>query len=215
MYSNYYMDAVSVLNAAFSVNNMFSISSFHTPLFNQGIVESCLIEPLSTEDSDRANLKMSLQFKEYVQDETGGFVQASRTINFVILNPEGDRHWTRRMKLYVWDGNYPDTVAIDRDTGEVYLLYLGTDTAEFKHYSELGLDKLEAALSSLNYNAPYYIFISDKAMFEYIDGGEGYNHLLRNTYIMLDGSDKVRIDFRGEPLEEERLNALSNLEACF
>lgn len=214
MYGNYYEDASRLLESVFSVNNTFCISSFHSPLFNQGIVEACKVSPFAAEDSDRSNINLSIQFKEYIQDDTGAFTQVSHTRDFILLNPEGDTRWTRRMRLYVWDNNYPDTIAIDRHTGEVYALYLGTESAEFKHFSAIPVDELETVLMALDYNAPFYIFLDDKAMFDFIDGGEGFNHLLHNTYIMLIGTNKARINFRKNKSEEES-NALSDIEVEF
>lgn len=211
MYGNYYEDAVRTLESVFRVNNTFCISSFHSPLFNQGIVESCKVTPLASEDSDRSNVLLSVRFKEYIQDDKGAFTYTSSTREFIIFNPEGDTRWTRRMKLSVWDNNYPDTVAIDRESGDVYVLYLGTESAEFKHFSSIPVDELNTVLMALDYNAPFYIFIDDKAMFSVLDGGEGFNHLLHNTYIMLTGTNRVRIDFR-EIKSKEGTNALSDIE---
>lgn len=197
MLSYFYEDAKAQLDELLQVNNIINISSPNSPVSNQGIIESTIIDHLGSDDSDRANMQVSLRFKEYAANEDGIFEQATRVLNLILLTSEGDRQWTPRMKSFVWNNKYPESIAIDRETGEVYLIYITNMGFELQHYGEIALDKLEAALLTLNNNAPYYIYIADTAMFSVIDGSEGYNHLLKNTYIMLNGIQSTRIQRRG------------------
>lgn len=196
MLSYFYEDAKVQLEDILQVNNVINISSPNSPVANQGIIESTIIDHIGADDSDRANMQLSLRFKEYAANEEGIFEQATRVLNLVMLISEGDRLWSKRMKANVWNSKYPDSVAIDRETGEVYLVFITQAGFELQHYSEIALDKLEATLLTLNNNAPYYIYIEDTAMFDALDGCEGFNHLYKNTYIMLNGVQPIKIPKR-------------------
>ena len=197
MLSYFYEDAKVQLEDILQTNNIINISSSNSPISNQGIIESTIIDHIGAEDSDRANMQVALRFKEYAANADGVFDQTTRVLNLVMLTSEGDKRWSKRMREYVWKGKYPESIAIDRETGTVYLVFITQIGFELLHYSEIALDKLEAALLTLNNNAPYYIYIEDTAMFDVLDGSEGYNHLYRNTYIMLNGVQQTKISKKG------------------
>lgn len=204
----YYEDAKEQYEKILNINNTLIFSSYNSPIPSQAIIENSIIDRLATEDSDRANLDVILQFKEYVQGNDGMFTSVSRTLNLIFFNPEGDSRWTARMKARVWRNKYPDSVAIDKDSGEVFLVFfLSNGTMELCHYSRISLDTLEGILISLNHNEPYYIFLDDTAMFNVIDGAEGYNHLFENTYIVFNSSQEVKVYRR--TAGEELGNAVS------
>ena len=128
MLSYFYEDAKMQLEDILQVNNVINISSNNSPVPNQGIIESAIIDHIGADDSDRANMQLSLRFKEYAANEDGIFEQLTRVLNLVMLTSEGDKRWTKRMKDIVWKGKYPESVAIDRETGTVYLVFI----TEFK-----------------------------------------------------------------------------------
>ena len=197
----YYEDAVAQYSNYLATNNVLLFSSLNSSIPNHAIIENSIIDRCYEED-DRANLSIIIQFKEYVQGDDGLFTDVSRTMNLVFFNPEGDTKWTARMKSRVWRGKYPDTIAVDRETGDIYLVFITPKaTLELCHYSKIQLSKLENILMSVNHNEPFYIFVDDKAMFDVIDGAEGYNHLFNKTYIVFNSAQEVRV-YRREQSED-------------
>ena len=189
MLSNYYEDACHAVEEVLEHSSMISITSFNSPLASQAVLETKTITPLN-EESDRANMQLYLQCKMLVQDDNGNFVKQLHPLNLVVLNSEGDTKWTSRMRSRVWAGQYPDTVALDRETGEIYLVFLTNWGIELRHFGKMQLNDLEGLLLTINENAPFFIYIAAHAMFNVIDGAEGYNHLLSNLYIQFNGSRK-------------------------
>ena len=157
--SNYYEDAKASLESAFCVNQSVAFSSFNSPLLNNCIISGVTIEHFGSEDSDRANMKVFLQFQEYDFEDDGEPKKQVKIMNLLILNSEADTKWTKRMRTNVWSDRYPTTVAIDTDTAEVFLLFLESWGVELKHFSRLKADELEALLLTLDENAPFYIYI--------------------------------------------------------
>lgn len=199
MLSNYYEDACEVLEAALSENSFISISSFNSPIVSQVVLEAKTFEHFGSEDSDRANMKLYLQYKELRNNpESGKFQYELSAMELLILNSEGDTRWTPRMKANVWANKYPATVAIDINTGEVYLLFLQSWGIELRHFAKMPLGDLTGFMMTLNPVEPFYIYIYADAMFSVLDGAEGYNHLLDNLYIQFNGAKNYRVSLRGK-----------------
>ena len=196
MLSSFYDDAVAQLEAAMNVNRNLIFSSFYSALPNHAIIEGRTFEKLGSEESDRANISVYLQFREVTITDEGEYKQNVKGTHLIILNPEADNKWTKRMRLQVWDDRYPDSIAIDRDTGEVFLLFLDAWGVELRHFAKIKLSDLEALLLTLDETAPFYIFVDDDAMFMVLDGSEGWNHLLDNLYISLKGSRRLKLYIR-------------------
>lgn len=202
---NYFEDAKASLETALGVNQSVAFSSFNSPLLSSCVISGVTIEHYGSEDSDRANMRVFLQFQEYAFEEDGAPKQQVKIMNLLVLNSEADNHWTKRMRTNVWNDRYPATVAIDMDTAEVFLLFIEAWGVELRHFSKLKPDELEALLLTLDENAPFFIFIDAQAMFDVLDGAEGYSHLLENLYISFKGSRRMRLNIRKQGvLPEEK-----------
>lgn len=200
---NYFEDAKSSLEVALGVNQSVAFSSFNSPLLSSCIISGITIEHYGSEDSDRANMRVFLQFQEYGFEEDGAPKQQVKIMNLLVLNSEADNRWTKRMRTNVWNDRYPATVAIDMDTAEVYLLFIESWGVELRHFSKLKPDDLQALLLTLDENAPFYIFIDGLAMFDVLDGAQGYSHLLDNLYISFKGSRRLRVNIRKQGIVPE------------
>lgn len=200
---NYFEDAKASLETAFGVNQSIAFSSFNSPFLSNCVINGVTVEHFGSEDSDRANMRVFLQFQEYDFESDGTPKQLVKIMNLLVLNSEADIKWTKRMRTNVWNDRYPTTVAIDMDTAEVYLLFIESYGVELRHFAKLKPDDLEALLLTLDENAPFYIFIDSGAMFDVLDGAEGYSHLLNNLFIVFKGARKVRLNIRSRDVQSE------------
>lgn len=213
MLENYYEDAKETLAKALAPNSVLSITSFNSDLANQLVITSCSIDKWGGVENDRANMELVLNCVGYdFRSEDGVGTRVNHTLRFVVLCSEGDNRWTYNMKNSVWRGYYPSAIAIDEDSGEVYLLFNSNWGVELKHFNSVPTTFLKEFMYTRDENAPYYIYIDSRAMFDVLDGAEGYNHLLRNLYIQFQGTAPYRLHIRGSIADEEMLEA--NAEAA-
>lgn len=206
--NKYFDDAKDVVDIALGSNQMISITSFNSPIPAYGTIVGSSVTHYGSEDSDRANLNVFLQFQDYDINDKGVTTKTVKILNLLILNPEGDNRWTRGMVSKVWNNHYPDSVAIDKDTGEVFLLFIESWGAELRHFAKFKSDDLQSLLLTLDETMPYYIFIDSSAMFNVISGEEGYNHLLRNLYISFKGAKRYRLNLRKDGKDAPNTGAM-------
>lgn len=182
--NNYYEDAAEELRLAIENSHLLTVSS-DSPLANQMVIEMYDMKHFGSEDNDKSNIELYLQFREYTLTDTENqpLEPKLRCLNLLLLNPSADTKWTLNMITRVWKNQYPDHVAIDESTGEVYLLFISKWGIELKHFARLNPVELQSVLENIDENNPYYIYILATAMFDVLDGSEGNNHLRKNLYI--------------------------------
>lgn len=201
--NNYYEDAYVELQSAIESSHLLSVTG-DSPLANQMVIESYEITHFGSEDNDKSNISLYLQFREYVlsDTETNALEPKLHCLNLLLLTPQGDNRWTINMITRVWKNQYPDHVAIDRNTGEVYLFFITKWGIELRHFARLDALQLQTILDTVDENTPYYIFVLASAMFEVLDGAEGTNHLRKNLYISFKTSSK-RINLKQRSATED------------
>lgn len=208
MLENYYEDAKETLSKVLAPNSVLGITSFNSDLANQLVIISCAIDKWGEGENDRANMTLTLSCVGYDLNEQGSVgAKKTHTLRLVVLCSEGDDRWTYNMKNSVWRGYYPSAVAIDEDSCEVYLLFNSNWGVELKHFNSVPENFLKDFMYTRDESKPYYIYIDSRAMFDVLDGAEGYNHLLRNLYIQFQGTAPYRLHLRGSIAEEEQLEA--------
>lgn len=174
-------------------SKLVEIGNFADTFSILGEVKSSFINPVSAED-EFANLDLHVEYEVKTLKYGQTSSKEIQTKNLRVLSGMGNIRWTQRMIEKIWDGDYPSTIAIDFESQEVYLVYLRWEKLELRFFGKLTENEVEAVEYDLNNREPFLINIDQEAMFRYIDGGEGVNHLLRNLYIELNGIVPIRVN---------------------
>lgn len=95
-------------------------------------------------------------------------------------------------KLFGHEGK-PSTIGVDKDTGDVYLVYLYDEELVLKQFGTLsGLDK--SFVLNDDHLAVYYEFgVLKDALYKFITKDEGWNSLRKNMYIQFNLNPMVRL----------------------
>src|SRR5690606_39242076 len=101
-----------------------------------------------------------------------------------VLSSSGDTRWTYRARNKIWDGEYPSTVAIDTETGDVMFFNLKPNRIELVFFGVLEGTAFDTVMSELHDREPFKIALDPDAMFNYIDESEGINHLKSNVLVI-------------------------------
>lgn len=177
--------AESLITQCITNNNMMSIGAFGSLLSNPCPIKHFNVVNVGRQPEDNANISISLIYTIAEPDDIGVLhsYEKERTFNF--LTTVGDMYWTPNMILKVFDNDMPSTIGIDTTSGEVFFVYLKYWGIEFKYFGTLTPEQL-AVMDDLNLDKPFKIDIAPRAMFRFIDGAEGTNHLKQNLYIEFD-----------------------------
>lgn len=171
------------------INKRIAFGTWGSKLGNVGYVKSydiCNVGKGSAADEDSdANVTLVVNYTIAQFDDTGFSSSVEFNSTFDLYSTIGDNAWTNNMKMKVFDGNYPSTVAVDKDTAKLYFVFAYSWGIEFKEFALLPDESFEA-LEELNTKAPYRIRIDPEAMFLYIDGAEGTNYLRKNLIVEFD-----------------------------
>lgn len=181
-----HIDSKVLLSGVLNEARTVLLSRFNTNFTELGTIVHFHIEPKNATESDIVGtMDMSITYKVMVQ-LMGDFISTEVTRDLALLNTKGDFNWNRSLKYKVWEGNYPSTVAIDKLTGEVYFVHIYSDNkVELCYFGVLSECELELFKGDLDDTNPYKIKIDSAAMFDYIAGDEGLNHLKRNIILEL------------------------------
>lgn len=140
-----------------------------------------------------ANIDMTIGYKERVINKEERFETVDKVKNIRVLNNYWDNMWTFNMINKIWAGDYPSSVAVDLDTGEVYLFNVRVSSLELVEFGWLTGTQFEAFMDSWNDREPFRIMLDESAMFSFIDGAEGYNHLRDTLYIEFNCISRLRV----------------------
>jgi hypothetical protein len=148
--------------------------------------------------SEYANLDLEI----VLASSDVGDSESTRTLNLRVLSSLGDYLWTPRMVSKLWYGVYPDSVAVDKNSGAVYLLYLFSGELCFVEIGQLQGSDLEMVLFEVHDRDAYKILIEPDAMFTYIDGAEGLSFLQDNFYLEFNCPVPIMLPFGSAGLLE-------------
>lgn len=142
-------------------------------------------------ESDSPEITVRLMYRLPVFDSTVMAVDKYKRVR--LLSSVGDEEWTERMRLKIWDGKYPTTVAIDEDTKEVLLVRITDHIVSFETFGQLTEDQYNVILEDLDDREPFRLFLDSTAMFKFIDGAEGLNHLLNGVFVEFNCAVPIRV----------------------
>lgn len=97
----------------------------------------------------------------------------------------------------------PSTVGIDRNDGNIYLIYIVEDELYFLQFAQLSKIDSEFITSQDNISVTYEFGIARKALYGFITREFGWNNLRENMFIRFNTSPFVRIDVGSKPEDEE------------
>ena len=181
-----HIDAKELISGVLNEANTITISRYNTKFAELGKIKHFHIEPKDEEESDSVGtVDMSITYDIMVKMGED-FINTEVTNDLALLNPKGDFKWNRSLKYKLWEGNYPSTVGVDKSNGDVYLVHLYKDNViELQEFGVLTSNELELFMGDLDETNPYKIRIANEAMFDYISGDEGLNHLKKNIIVEL------------------------------
>jgi hypothetical protein len=189
---NTFIDAKNMIVDALSANNKLSLKNYGGMFANLCEVSHFHIEEVEDEEG-YANLDLTVVFKMPIMGSDSQFTLVEKTKKLKVLNNAGDNSWTFNMVNLFWDGDYPSSVAVDMETGEVFLFNIRLNRLELVEFGVLDESMFESFIHDVNDREPFKIYLDEKAMFEFIDGTEGRKHLQKNIYVEFNCGIPIRV----------------------
>ncbi len=186
-----FCDAKELLEKSF-VNSILVLSSYSSVVVNTATVEHINVHNVDNMESIGTVL-LDISYKERVLSKSDKFETRRKTNTFMLLNPKGDILWPHIMVSKVWGGEYPSCVAVNKDNGVVYFMYIKAESVTLVEFALLTQPELRAIVDNLNDTRPYRIGLVEDAMFQVLAGTEGSRHLKNNVYIEFDTGSKFRV----------------------
>ena len=173
-------------------NKKLVLSKYNSSLVNMCEVTYFHID--NVEDVEATgSLKLTLRYKERIITKYDKFETLNKTQVLTVLSTKGDPIWPYLMTTKVWNGEYPSAVAINEETGVVYLLYLRMGSLGLTEFALLKENQLECIKESLNEVAPYRIRLDEESMFKVLGEIEGTRCLHETLFIEFDCGVKFRV----------------------
>lgn len=165
--------------------------------YNSSLVNMCEVTYFHIDDVEdveaTGSLKLTLRYKEKIITKYDKFETLNKTQVLTVLSTKGDPIWPYLMTTKVWNGEYPSAVAINEETGVVYLLYLRMGSLGLTEFALLKENQLECIKESLNEVAPYRIRLDEESMFKVLGEIEGTRCLHETLFIEFDCGVKFRV----------------------
>lgn len=87
------------------------------------------------------------------------------------------------------------------EKGEVYLFNISANRIELTQFGEMTVEEFEIFKYDVHDREPFRIKIDEDAMFDYIDGAEGINHLQKNIIVEFNCGLPLKIrPMQGNPM---------------
>lgn len=165
--------------------------------YNSSLVNMCEVTYFHIDDVEdveaTGSLKLTIRYKERIITKYDKFETLNKTQVLTVLSTKGDPIWPYLMTTKVWNGEYPSAVAINDETGVVYLLYLRMGSLGLTEFALLKENQLECIKESLNEVAPYRIRLDEESMFKVLGEIEGTRCLHETLFIEFDCGVKFRV----------------------
>lgn len=185
-----YVDAKKSLEQSLK-DNKLKLGRYNTSLVNLCDVTHFNIK--EEEEENVGSITLLISYRERIITRYEKFETLNRTQTLTILNPKGDKIWPYVMIAKVWNGVYPSAVAINEETGVVYLVYLMEDSLGLTEFALLKENQLEAVVESINDKEPYRFGLDEDAMFKVLSEIEGTRLLHETVFIEFDCGIKFRV----------------------
>lgn len=187
----FYVDAKELLTLSLG-DGSIRLSEYGNTLSKLAKLKSYNIAEVENEESC-VNISLNLVTEEKVIDSSDNFLDTTVTRELLLLNTSADVNWTYRMINKIWEGEYISTVAIDKNTGVIYFVKIKNTGFELVTFSRVSDVELSIILDSIDECKSYKVGIDEEAMFRYIDGGQGLDHLADNIFVEFNCDVPIRV----------------------
>jgi hypothetical protein len=184
------VDAIGAFNSALE-NKKLMLRVYGDMFPRPCSITRHIIDVDGLDEEAYANFDLTLTYNVPALSVHSGFLEKTRILR--VLCNLGDTQWTYSMIEKLWDGDYPSTVVVDKETGEVFLLAIKLGWLEMTSFGTLTAPQFVLFNSDLSEREPFRIGVSETAMFDVLGGAEGYNHLKRNIFIEFNCGLPVRV----------------------
>lgn len=190
-----YIDARQSIEESLKASSRLSFKTF-------GSLFSILCDVLhhhieEVEDPESySNLQLTLTYRMNIFTETGTPSLIEKTRKLRVLTAIGDTAWTYRMIDRLWEGDYPSTVAVDLETGDIFFFNIKLNRLELIEFSRFTEQEFDTFLLEVHDREPFKICLDPNAMFDFIDGAEGINHLKRGIQVEFNCALPIRVSAR-------------------
>jgi hypothetical protein len=189
---NTFIDAKTLISDALSVDKKLSLKNYGGMFANLCEVTHFHMDEVEDEEG-YANVDLTLAYKVPLMGNDSQFLLVDKTKKLKVLNTAGDIDWTYNMVNLFWEGDYPSSVAVDVESGEVFLFNVKLNRVELVDFGVLTGSAFESFTHDINDREPFKIRLDEKAMFDFIDGSEGRNHLKKSTFIEFNCGMPIRV----------------------
>lgn len=181
------IDAVELIQEVLD-SGIVVMKNYGDGVLNYGEILDYAVEEANDSDTDFSTMEVTINYMK----RNLGDNPTNKQLRLQMLSSIGDRHWTSQMVMLLFKGLQPSTVAIDKDTGDIYLVYLKTESVgkyEFtlEYFAKMEVDILEDFFEELDVEKPYTIGIQEDNMIDFIDKSEGLRGLRKGLKITFHG----------------------------
>lgn len=185
-----FIDAKSQIEGAVNLKKLLEFG-----IYGENLIRSYAIELVSIDTDDMAEDSFSNFHILIEANEVEIFVNEKNKLHldlYFLCSSSAYFNWTSALILKVWGNDFPSTVAIDKETKQIYFVYLRETSIKLELFGVLTDEQYQTVSDSLVESKPFEIGIGHDAMYAYIDGSEGFNHLRENIFVEF----KCGIDFK-------------------
>lgn len=190
-----YIDAKELISSTLESGKVIAFSKYRQIHSSTCTVKNFYIsEPFDGQEEGYANFDLTLNYEVHKIVNNSEFRTIEKTKIFRVLSPIGDSKWNNQnIIIKVWNGNYPSTVAVDTETGEVYFMYIYFNRIEFVYFGFMTDEELETFSFEINDREPFQIFINHNTMFQVLSDLEGVNALQRGVTVTFNCGSPITI----------------------
>lgn len=193
-------DAKDILKEVLDNSKGIALGYHNSDYVQMGVLSDYTLTNIESAELDmdginikNSNMHLMLKYKEGKLTKNSKFVHVNVIRHLHVLSAAGVKEWGVSLTHALWGGDFPSTVAVDIDRGDVFFFNIRLQVLELIRCGTMSQDHLTLFLEDIDYVEPYNITIDPDALFQYVAGGEGYNHLKRN--ILIEFNCSVKFNF--------------------
>lgn len=133
--------------------------------------------------------------------------QSCNLLDLIILAPLQDNKFPKAFEVKIFgQWGKPSAVAIDKNDGNIYLIYLCDDDFILLQFAQMAATDRDFVLSDTNFAVTYEFGVDRKSLYAFIVREYGWENLRNNTFIRFNTSPFVRVVVGSLPTEAEKID---------
>lgn len=195
IYPRAFIDAHNVLSGLLSKGVQISVGNYGDILRSPCEIRDYDLQEVPEDEEEAegsSNILLKVTYKQKIISNGGAFTAVDVHRNLLLLRPDFDS-WSYNLKMKVWDGSFPSTIALDEARGELLIVKLHTNRIELITFGDVSPKQL-TRLDLLDTRNPYRIMLDYDALLSYVDESERLNHLRNTLYIELNTDVPLRVN---------------------